>query len=95
MNNINEKHYTPAGEHPADRIFKDKTYINRLQQHADEVFDLLAASLSLNEKGKTWLFDYVFNEDDSEDFEEYLDRFNLNYDDLIDKNIIYPPEGHI
>jgi hypothetical protein len=95
MNSITEKHYTVMGEHPVDRIFKDKEYINRLQEHIDEVFDILVQHLKLNEKGTQWVFDYVFNEDDSEDFEEYLDRFKLNYDDFIDKNIKYPPEGHI
>jgi hypothetical protein len=92
---IAEKHYTVMGEHPVDRIFKDKEYINRLQKHIDGVFDRLTSHLELNEEGIQWLFDYVFNEEDSEDFEEYLDRFKLNYDNLVNKNIEYPPEGHI
>ena len=93
---ITEKHYTVKGEHPVDRIFKDKNYINRLQKHLDKVFDKLARHLDLNEKGTQWVFDYVFNEDDSKDFEEYLDIYNLNYNDLVnDGKAKYPPEGHI
>ena len=96
MSAITEKHYTVKGEHPIDRIFKDKIYINRLQKHLDKVFDKLAKHLDLNEKGTQWVFDYVFNEDDSKDFEEYLDIYNLNYNDLVnDGKAKYPPEGHI
>ena len=96
MSAITEKHYTVKGEHPIDRIFKDKIYINRLQKHLDKVFDKLAKHLDLNEKGTQWVFDYVFNEDDSKDFEEYLDIYNLNYNDLVDDGKAkYPPEGHI
>ena len=96
MSTITEKHYTVKGEHPVDRIFKDKEYINRLQKHLDKVFNKLARHLDLNEKGNQWLFDYVFNEDHSKDFEEYIDIYNLNYSDLVnEKDIKYPPEGHI
>lgn len=93
---IIEKHYTVKGEHPVDRIFKDKEYINRLQNHIHEGFDELAKDLNLNEKGTQWVFDYVFNEDDSKDFEEYLDIYNLNYNDLVNNgDTKYPPESHI
>jgi hypothetical protein len=96
MSTITEKHYTVKGEHPSDRIYKDKEYINRLQKHIDKVFDKLARHLDLNEKGTQWLFDYVFNEDHSKDFEEYIDIYNLNYSDLVnEEDIKYPPEGHI
>jgi len=93
---ITEKHYTAAGEHPADRIFKDKTFINRLQKNLDDVFEQLSNDLNLNELGKEWLFDYVFNEDDKLDFEEYLEKFGFEYEQFIapkQKAVLY--ETHI
>jgi hypothetical protein len=81
---ITQEHYTSFGEHPEDRIFRDREYIQRLQRHIDSVYDLLANDLRLNQKGQDWLFDYVFNEDSKDiEFEEYLAKYNVKYEDCV------------
>jgi hypothetical protein len=83
---ITEKHYTSFGEHPEDRIFRDREYIQRIHRYVDSVYDLLANDLRLNEKGQEWLFDYVYNEDSNKiEFEEYLNKHNVEYCDLVKK----------
>jgi hypothetical protein len=79
---IKKKHYTPQGEHPDDRIYRDKVFINRLQKHIDAVFEDLAHDLRLNEKGKDWLFDFVYNCDELIEFEKYLEKYDIEYQDL-------------
>jgi|688.fasta_scaffold155419_5 hypothetical protein len=81
---ITEKHYTIDGDHPEDRIYRDKEFINRLQKHIDLVYDILAMDLDLNEKGKEWLFDFVYNEEENIEFEEYLAKYNVKYCDLVE-----------
>lgn len=83
VSTINQGHYTSYGEHPEDRIFSDKEFINRLQSHVDLVYGLLANDLRLNEKGKDWLFDYIYNCDEPIEFEEYLERFDVKYRELV------------
>lgn len=80
---ITQKHYTIDKQHPEDRIFRDKEYINRLQRHIDSVYELLAYDLRLNEKGKELLFDYVYNEDREISFEEFLEKIDVDYDELV------------
>lgn len=80
---ITEQHYTRQNEHPEDRIFRDKEYINRLQKHIDEVYEELARDLRVNMDGKDYLFDYIFNEDDNDlEFEEYLNKHGKEYNRL-------------
>lgn len=80
---ITEQHYTRLNEHPEDRIFRDKEYINRLQKHIDEVYEELARDLRVNMEGKDYLFDYIFNEDDKDlEFEDYLHRLGYGYDEI-------------
>ena len=80
---MTEQYYTRQNEHPEDRIFKDKEYINRLQKHIDEVYEELARDLRVNMEGKDYLFDYIFNEDDNElEFEDYLNKLGQNYEEL-------------
>lgn len=79
---INEKYYSKNGEHPEDRIYRDKEYLNRLQKHADEVYEQLALDLRLNDRGKDLLFDYLYNCDEDIEFEDYLDRFGNSYEEL-------------
>ena len=82
---INKKHYTKRGEHPEDRIFKDKEYITRLNKHIDDIYEKLCLDLNLNEDGKDAIFDFIFNfgyEDYC--FEEYLTNHGWNYSDLVD-----------
>lgn len=80
---ILDKHYTPQGEHPEDRTYRDKDYIKRLHAHIDEVYEKLAKDLRFNEKGREWLFDYLYNEEDSIELEEYLMRRNIQYKDVV------------
>lgn len=80
---ITEQHYTTRlNEHPEDRIFRDKEYINRLQKHVDEVYEKLALDLRLNDRGKDLLFDYLYNCDEDIEFEDYLDRLGYKYDKI-------------
>jgi hypothetical protein len=80
---ITEKHYTLDGDHPEDRIYRDKEFINRLQSHIDLVYELLSMDLNLNEKGKEWLFDFVYNEEENIEFEDFLAKYNVKYCDLV------------
>lgn len=80
---ISDKHYTPCGFHPEDRIFRDKEYAQRLRTHIDNVFDSLAKDLNLNVKGEDWLFDFFFNEDREIEFEDYLIQNKVEYKSLI------------
>jgi len=79
---ITEQYYTRQNEHPEDRIFKDKEYINRLQKHIDEVYEKLSLDLRLNDRGKDLLFDYLYNCDEDIEFEDYLDRFGNSYEEI-------------
>lgn len=83
---IKKEHYTKNGRHPEDAIFEEKTYINKIQKHLEEVFDRLCADLRLNDAGRDWLFEYVFNEDDNLTFEEYLEGRDASYDLLVDED---------
>lgn len=78
-----ENHYTALGEHPEDRIFKDREFIQGLEKVQSEHFDKLAKALNLNEKGESFLFDYVHNSDDEVGFDEYLETYGLSYKDCI------------
>ena len=80
---MNEQYYTRQNEHPEDRIFKDKEYINRLQKHIDEVYEELSRDLRVNMEGKDYLFDYIFNEDNKDlEFGDYLNKLGLRYDKI-------------
>lgn len=80
---MTEEYYTRQNEHPEDRIFRDKEYVNRLQKHIDEVYEELARDLRVNMDGKDYLFDYIFNEMNNDlEFEDYLDRFGNSYEDI-------------
>lgn len=80
---ITEEHYTTQkNEHPEDRIFRDKEYINRLQNHIDEVYKQLSLDLRLNDKGREFIFDYLYNEDREIEFEEYLNNLGYRYDEI-------------
>jgi hypothetical protein len=79
---ITEEHYTTQNDHPEDRIFRDKEYINRLQKHIDEVYEKLSLDLRLNDRGKDLLFDYLYNCDEDIEFEDYLHRFGNSYEEL-------------
>jgi len=80
---MNEQYYTNQNQHPEDRIFRDKEYINRLQKHIDEVYEELSRDLRVNMEGKDYLFDYIFNEEDNDlEFEDYLHKYGHRYDEM-------------
>jgi len=77
--------YTPQGEHPEDRIFKDKTFINRLGEVQNTSFEKLVQDLNLNQDGSDLLFDYVYNEDHDLSFDEWLDKLGRSYQNLVNR----------
>jgi hypothetical protein len=79
---ITDSHYTPLGEHPEDRIYRDREYIHRLQKHMDEIYVALEKDLNLKEENN-WLFDYIYNEDENIEFEEYLNKYKVQYKDIV------------
>lgn len=79
---ITEEHYTTQNDHPEDRIFRDKEYIKRLQNHIDEVYKQLSIDLRLNDEGKEFLFDYLYNEDRDIEFEDYLNNLGYRYNEV-------------
>ena len=79
---ITEKHYTKNGEHPEDRIFKDREYIKRLYKHLDDIYNEACRDLRLNEEGKDLLFDYIYNEERDIEFEDYLNDIGIRYDEI-------------
>lgn len=65
------------GEHEDD-IHKAREFIKELSHIQDMYYDSLEFEMGLTQRGKDLLFDYVFNYDDEyEDFEHYLERFDL------------------
>lgn len=61
-------------KHPEDRIYEAKKFINELQKVQDRRFNKLAKKLGLSKTTEDFLFDYVFNEKDTEMcFGEYLE----------------------
>lgn len=81
---ITEKFYTDKNEHPEDKIYNVKKFVNELSNVQDSYFNQLVVDLDLNTKGSDWLFDYIFN-DHSQDssFEDYLYRYGINYQSLV------------
>jgi len=79
---ITNKHFTKFKEHPEDRIYRDREFIKRLNNYIHSVFDLLAYDLRLNEEGKDFLFDYVFNEEADIDFSDFLRKYKRKYSDF-------------
>ena len=61
-------------KHPDDRVFATKTFINELSKVQDRYFKKLCRKLDLPKETKDYLFDYIFNENGSLTFGEYLDR---------------------
>ena len=79
--------YTPQGEHPEDRIFKDRAFIKELEKVQYAYYEKLVADLNINKEGSDLLFDYVYNNDEeSLSFEEWLHTISLSYESFIKKN---------
>lgn len=79
------KHYTEDGKHPEDEIYRVGEFISELTKIQETYFKKLVADLHLNKNGEDWLFDYIYNcpELNVISFEEYLDRYNIKYDNLV------------
>ena len=82
---ITEKHYTDKKEHPEDRIFAVKRFINELSNVQDFYFNQLMLELNLKDEVTDYLFDYIFNENSDLEFNEYLEKFDKNYDSFYNK----------
>lgn len=82
---ITNDHYSLSGEHPDDRIRRDKEYISRLIDHTNSIVKSLVLSLKFTPEGEQQLLDYMFEKTDT-DFEEYLQAKNLNYEDMVTSN---------
>lgn len=48
----------------------------------DDIYNELCRDLRLNEEGKDFLFDYIYNEDKEIEFEEYLYDLGVRYDEI-------------
>jgi hypothetical protein len=92
---ITKEHYTKENEHPEDRIYKDKEFVDRLNKLIDEVFNHLAEDLRLNKEGQEFLFNYVYNESAEFSFEEYLENMGLNYTDMVLPNEINETKNQV
>jgi hypothetical protein len=81
---ITEKQYTEKNEHPDDKIYGVKKFINELSNVQDFYFNQLILELNLKdtEQAHDYLFDYVFNEKDELTFSEFLDRLDVKYEDI-------------
>ena len=79
---ITEKHYTDKDEHPEDRIYAVKKFINELSNVQDFYYNQLLLDLNLDSEVDDYLFDYIFNEKDKTGFDEFLRRFKKTYTDF-------------
>jgi hypothetical protein len=69
-----------------DLIFKNKQFISELQKVETLYFETLCEELKVNEIGKDWVFDYVFNNQDEDmDFLTYLDNYSVDQSTLFKK----------
>ena len=85
---MNNSDYTNSNTHPDDEIFKVKTFINELQQVQETYYEALRQNLRINEKGESFLFDYVYNADEEESkktFTEVLEEVTgQSYEKFVD-----------
>lgn len=81
---ITKKHYTKDGRHPEDVIYQERQFIHEINKIIDSKFEKLTKDLNLNESGKDWLFDYIYNcDDETISFDEFLNEAGLEYTDFI------------
>lgn len=79
---ITEKHYINKDEHPEDRIYSVKKFINEIENVQTFYFNQLFLDLNLKNEGSDLLFDYIFNEDGEIEFEEYLEKLGKTYEEI-------------
>jgi hypothetical protein len=81
---ITKKHYTKEGRHPEDVIYQERQFIREINKIVNSKFDKLANDLRLDEAGKDWLFDYIYNcDNESVSFDEYLAEAGIEYTDFV------------
>lgn len=68
--------------HPEDEIYKVKQFIKELSNVQELYFNTLCEELNLTKNGEEWLFDFVFNHQDSETFEEYLSNYGKSFGEM-------------
>jgi hypothetical protein len=69
-------------KHPEDEIYRVKQFIKELSNIQEHYLENLNKELGLTEEGETWLFDFIFNEDDQITFEEYLERYGKTFGEM-------------
>jgi hypothetical protein len=79
---MNKELYTSNGEHPEDAVYSVKKFIKELQNVQESYFNKLSKSLNLTEAGDDHLFDYIYNDDDSEVFQHYLEKMGTEYQNV-------------
>lgn len=81
---ITKKHYTKEGHHREDVIYQERQFIREINKIIDSKFDKLANDLNLDDAGRDWLFDYIYNcDDETVSFDEYLAEAGLEYTDFV------------
>lgn len=65
-----------------DQIYDKKKFIQELAKIQDSYFHTLCEELRLTEDGKEWLFDFVFNHQDSETFQEFLSKHGKSFGEM-------------
>ena len=83
---ITEKHYTDNNEHPEDKIYRVKSFINELENVQTFYYNQLLLELQMSEEIDDHLFDYIYNEPHDSSFEDYLSNYNLKYKDFEKKS---------
>lgn len=81
---ITQKNYV-NGQHPLDLIYAEKNFLAELSKVSEDRFEKLAKTLKINKKGEDWLFDYIYNGSPDIDFEEYLEKFGVSYQDCLER----------
>lgn len=86
---MNDKYYTPDGQHPEDAIYHAKCFINELTRVQETYFQKLVSDLNLDNQGEDWLFDYIHNSGEEGEllcFDEYLNEHQKSYESFVKKN---------
>lgn len=83
---ITEKHYTDKNEHPEDKIYEVKKFINELENVQTFYYNQLLLDLNLKPEADDYLFDYVYNENHNLSFDEYLNKLGKSYEQFHENN---------
>jgi hypothetical protein len=74
-------------------IQKTKTFINELQKLQEKCFDELTLDLKLTSEGGDWLFDFIYNTSDEDDYSNnffhYLETYKKKFEDITFYDTMY------